>query len=60
MAPEILKEHLEEPCYGLLKDLEKNNQKLMDGFTEANVKNNNEEAKYYLCLLNVRKDEKAE
>ena len=43
----------------ILRDIEKNTQKLMESFSEANVNNNNEEARYYLCLLNLRKEDKA-
>jgi hypothetical protein len=32
----------------------------MESFSEATNKNNNEEARYFLALLNLRRDEKAE
>ncbi len=32
----------------------------MESFSEASLKNNNDEARYYLAILNLKKDEKAE
>ena len=60
MTPECVKENFEDPCMRILRDNEKNSQKLMESFSEANVNNNNEDARYYLCLLNLRKEDKAE
>lgn len=44
----------------LFKDMEKNSQKLMESFSESSLKNNNEESRYNLALLNIRREEKAE
>lgn len=43
----------------ILRDIERNTQKLMESFSEANVKEDKEDARYYLALLNLRKDSKA-
>ena len=32
----------------------------MENFSDANLNNDNEGAKYYLAVLNLRKDDKAE
>jgi hypothetical protein len=32
----------------------------MESFSEATLKNQNEDAKYFLMILNIKKDEKAE
>lgn len=56
----MVREHLEEPCLALVADLEKPTQKLMEEYSEANVKGNSELTKYCLCLLNLRKEDKAE
>ena len=38
MSPEFVKEHFEDPCFQILRDIEKNSQKLMESFSEANVR----------------------
>ena len=59
MSPECVKEHFEDPCTKMLRDIERNSQKLMEDFSEANVKEDKDDARYYLAILNLRKDSKA-
>jgi hypothetical protein len=39
----------------MFKDMEKPSQKLMEAYSEATLKNNNDEAKYFLAILNLRR-----
>jgi hypothetical protein len=56
----ILREQVEEPTRKMFKDMEKASQKIMEAYSEATLKNNLEEAKYLLAILNLRREEKAE
>ena len=60
MSPECVKEHFEDPCHRLLDDIDSSTSKLMECFSEANVRNSSEEVRYYLLVLNLRREEKAE
>ena len=43
----------------MLSDIQRNSQKLMEDFSEANVKEDKDDARYYLAILNLKKDSKA-
>jgi hypothetical protein len=60
LDPVFVRDGIEEPAKGLFRDLELGSQKLMEKFSDASLKNNNDEARYLLALLNLRSEEKTQ